>query len=383
MFGREMLYGFLDSVSCGIIILVPVYDSAGGICDFRIEFINRLYREGCPEYITAGKAISTLGDAILNGSGVDWYGIGIATICEGRSLAVHYYSPVLQTCLCLTAYRAGKKRCMLMLTTAAVSPPASPEMVLRRQLKKAAQDKKFELQFQPQYAIRTNRIRGFEALIRWTDGVLGVVSPDSFVPVAEQSDMIVEIGQWVLERSVQTLHHWQSFYSYQGIMSVNISPVQLAEKNFITTVLKLIDQYHIAPGTLELEITERVLINNIEESMQKLCQLRSAGILIALDDFGTGYSSFYYLNRLPVSALKIDRSFISSVCDADRKSAVITESIVSLASRLGMETIAEGVESYCQLDLLRRWGCTTVQGFLHGRPMPRSQCERLINRADF
>jgi len=250
--------------------------------------------------------------------------------------------------------------------------------VLQRKLLKATEKSSFELYFQPQFNIKTNELRGFEALLRWYDETLGWVKPDDFIPLAEETRAILRLGQWVLETAVSTLKQWQVESGYGGILSVNVSPSQLKKNSFIFDLLDLLKRYNVRPGSLELEITESTFIDDMEQTITILSQIRDMGILVSLDDFGSGYSSFRYLQQLPINTLKIDKAFISNLTSPDSIEADITGSIVALVSKMGLETIAEGVERTEQLDILKAMNCNTIQGFLFGKPMKKSRCDAVI-----
>jgi len=251
-------------------------------------------------------------------------------------------------------------------------------MLLQRKLLEATEKQEFELYFQPQSDVKTDGLRGFEALLRWHDETLGWINPEDFIPIAEETHAILKLGQWVLETAISTLKHWQTQFAFRGIMSVNVSPSQLKKTGFIFDLFELLKQYDIRPGTLEIEITEGIFIEDMKRTVELLNHIREMGVLISLDDFGTGYSSFRYLQQLPLTTLKIDKAFISNISKHNSVESDITDSIVALVSKMGLETIAEGVEQDDQLDMLKNMHCKTVQGFLRGRPMNKIQCEMIL-----
>ena len=255
----------------------------------------------------------------------------------------------------------------------------SAKIAMEYHLSKAFEQKQFQLYFQPQYDVKSNTLRGFEALIRWHDDDLGWISPEKFIPIAEQMNLVVPLGSWVLEQACKTLHEWQTQFGFKGIMSVNVSPIQLKKGDFIFEVKEAIAKYDIAPETLELEITEGVLIENPKEIIAQLQELKDMGIGISLDDFGTGYSSLRYLQILPLTTLKIDKSFITNLTSLESVEANITDSIISMVTKMGLDTIAEGVEMPEQLKVLKDLNCHNIQGFLKGRPMPKEECESIIS----
>lgn len=245
---------------------------------------------------------------------------------------------------------------------------------IETKLSKAMVDKNFQLYYQPQFYTQSEKLRGFEALLRWHDDELGWISPEQFVPLAEETHLVIPLGNWVMDTALRTLSEWEQRFSFDGIMSVNVSPIQFCQEDFIPKFLKKIEFYKIQTKHLEIEITEGVLIENVESVVSKLNEVKSLGIGISLDDFGTGYSSLRYLQMLPLTTLKIDKSFIKNISIDSN----LTEGILSLVSKMGLDTIAEGVEREEQLELLKKFNCNTIQGFLRGKPMPKNLCDRLL-----
>lgn len=236
----------------------------------------------------------------------------------------------------------------------------------------------FSLFYQPQFDVQSGELRGFEALIRWHDKDLGNISPELFIPLAEETGLIIPIGTWVLNTAFTTLKKWQTRYQFTGVLSINISPLQLKQPEFVFDIEELARKYEIDPGTVEIEITEGIMIDNMEEAGAKLSALKDIGFRISLDDFGTGYSSLSYLQALPLSTLKIDKSFINNITSTDGIQANITNSIITMVSKMGLDTIAEGVEKPDQLELLKKFNCNIVQGFLRGKPMPEKNCDAYL-----
>ena len=232
----------------------------------------------------------------------------------------------------------------------------------------------FYLVYQPQFDIKTGDLRGFEALMRWYDKELGDIGPAIFIPLAEETGMILEIGDWVLNTAFCTLKNWQQKYSFKGIMSINISPMQLKQPNFIENIRNLLIKYNLNPDTVEIEITEGIMIENMNEAIEELNSLKNIGLRISLDDFGTGYSSLSYLQVLPLNTLKIDKSFITGITEKNGIQANITNSIITMVTKMGLQTIAEGVEKNEQLQILKEFNCHIVQGFLRGKPMLEQNC---------
>ena len=232
----------------------------------------------------------------------------------------------------------------------------------------------FYLVYQPQFDIKTGDLRGFEALMRWHDKELGDIGPAIFIPLAEETGMILEIGDWVLNTAFCTLKNWQQKYSFKGIMSINISPMQLKQPNFIENIRNLLIKYNLNPDAVEIEITEGIMIENMNEAIEKLNSLKNIGLRISLDDFRTGYSSLSYLQVLPLNTLKIDKSFITGITEKNGIQANITNSIITMVTKMGLQTIAEGVEKNEQLQILKEFNCHIVQGFLRGKPMLEQNC---------
>lgn len=254
----------------------------------------------------------------------------------------------------------------------------SAKVAMQYHLAQAFEKNEFQLYFQPQYDIRTNTLRGFEALLRWHDKDFGWISPEKFIPIAEETNLVVPIGKWVLDKACQTLKDWQTNHNFKGIMSINVSPIQLKKGDFLFDVEDAICRYKLDPKTVELEITEGVLIDNPTEIIAQLKLLKEMGFGISLDDFGTGYSSLRYLQVLPLTTLKIDKSFVTNLTSMESIEANITDSIITMVTKLGLDTIAEGVEYPEQMKVLHDLHCHNIQGFLKGRPMPKDECESIL-----
>ena len=251
-------------------------------------------------------------------------------------------------------------------------------LTLQSKMNSALLESNFTQYYQPQFDVQNGKLRGFEALIRWNDEELGTIAPSVFIPIAEETGLIVPIGRWVLKTAITTLKTWQAKYNFNGIISVNVSPIQLLNEDFILELEDLIYEYKVDPEMLEIEITEGVMINNMGDAIDKLRQIKDLGCRVSLDDFGTGYSSLSYLQMLPLNTLKIDKAFINDITSKDGVQATITRSIIDMVEKMGLETIAEGVENTEQLDLLNKFNCNFVQGFLRGKPMPYHLCDAYL-----
>jgi EAL domain-containing protein (putative c-di-GMP-specific phosphodiesterase class I) len=213
-------------------------------------------------------------------------------------------------------------------------------------------------------------IMAFEALVRWEHPERGLVPPGAFIPLAEETGLIVPIGKWVIREVCRTMRRWTDELGADWVpCSVNLSVRHLQQPDLVATVRAALEEYDIAPRRLVLEITESAVMENGSGTVETLEELRALGVRLALDDFGTGYSSLAHLHRFPLDVLKIDRSFTATL-NADHQGASIAGAIVSLAQALGLETVAEGIEDTDQHDQLTRLGCTYGQGFLFSRPMP-------------
>jgi EAL domain-containing protein (putative c-di-GMP-specific phosphodiesterase class I) len=217
---------------------------------------------------------------------------------------------------------------------------------------------------------------GFEALLRWTHPVRGPISPVEFIPIAEDTGLILKLGEWVLLRACRDALAWPA----DMIVAVNLSVSQFKHRDLTGQVRSALERTGLPANRLELEITENVLIQDTEATLETLNQLRQLGVGISMDDFGTGYSSLSYLRKFPFDKIKLDRSFVSGVDDLGTDAAIV-RTVLSLARDLGMTATAEGVETQDQLIFLRQEGCPQVQGFLIGRPMPQEQLRSYLDTA--
>ncbi|MGE5639026.1 MAG: EAL domain-containing protein [Clostridia bacterium] len=254
-------------------------------------------------------------------------------------------------------------------------------LAMENRLRTAIEGGRLSLHYQPKIDIRTNKVAGLEALIRWTDPDLGPIPPSRFVALMEETGMILAAGRWALRTAVADIRRWQSLGLDVPRTAVNVSALQLKQSDFVDSVLDAISPFGKEESLLDLEITESVLVHDIDESTRKLQILRRAGVEVSVDDFGTGYSSLNYLARLPVDTLKIDRSFVMRMRDAGYPRNIVAM-IVSLAHTLGLKVIAEGVEEDEQMRMLRELGCDQIQGFLVSRPLPPEMIEPLLRAAN-
>lgn len=245
-------------------------------------------------------------------------------------------------------------------------------------LRHAVERREFEVLYQPIVDIRTGSVREFEALIRWRHPIHGLVGPNEFVHVAEETGLIIPIGKWVIEESCRQMADWQRKFAAKLSVSVNLSAKQLMHPNLTSQVSTILVENDLAPSQLKLEVTESTVMEHSDRSQKVLTDLDRLGISLSTDDFGTGYSSLSYLQRFPFERLKIDRSFIN-LMDKDEKSGAIVKTILMLGENLGIEVVAEGIETVSQLEKLRALGCTIGQGFLFSRPIDRESAEDFLS----
>ncbi len=343
----------------------------------------RVYRHGGDEFIVmmtdinSADTVLNAGDLLLeamNEEGIDFSG-GIAVTpddAENYSELLKYADMAMYE-----AKRKGKND--ICLYKEVMRERFMEKVMIQTKLGQAMASEIFQLYYQPQFDLATNRLRGFEALLRWYDEDMGWINPEQFIPIAEESKIIIQLGDWILETAFATLKDWIEKYGFTGIMSVNVSPVQLKKATFIFDLMQLLKKYDIPTKHLEIEITEGVFIDNKTEAISILRQIREMGIGLSLDDFGTGYSSLSYLQLLPITTLKIDKSFIANLTNKSGIEANITDSIISMVTKMGLDTIAEGVERADQLEILRNIKCHNIQGFLKGKPMPKERCEQILD----
>jgi EAL domain-containing protein (putative c-di-GMP-specific phosphodiesterase class I) len=256
------------------------------------------------------------------------------------------------------------------------APPFIIEVSAEHRLREALAHGEFLLHYQPKVDAATRSIAGFEALIRWRRPNGELLSPAEFVPVAEETGFVVELGEWALAQAARDQRAWLGAGVKAPKVAVNVSAVQLRDPGFIVALERALGEA-AAPAALELELTETAVMHDVETSIAKLEAARRLGLGIAIDDFGIGYSSLSYLARLPADALKIDRSFVSTMT-ASTVQATVVRSIVSLAHSLRMKVTAEGVETEKQAKMLALLGCDAMQGYLFGMPLPRNEVPALL-----
>ncbi len=264
--------------------------------------------------------------------------------------------------------------------TQSMNTRALERLDLEGKLRKALSNDELSLHYQPQVDARSGELVGMEALLRWHNPELGFISPADFIPLAEDTGIIVEIGEWVLHSACAQNKAWQDAGLKPLRVGVNLSAVQFRQQELVATLKRILAETGLAPEYLDLELTESVIMQNAEETITALNKLQGMGLQLSVDDFGTGYSSLSYLKRFPLKVLKIDRSFIQDVPDNPDDTA-ITRAIIAMAHGLNLLVIAEGVETERQLAFLREQGCDEVQGYLFGRPLPVEDFVRLLESA--
>ena len=235
----------------------------------------------------------------------------------------------------------------------------------------------FELHYQPQTFAQSGNLWGAEALVRWRHPERGLVSPADFIPLAEETGLIIPLGEWVFVEAARQVTAWRAQGLANLVVSVNISAVQFRKDDFVERIQTILKEAGAVAHSLELELTESILMHDMESSIETLKYLRELGFRIAIDDFGTGFSSLNYLRRLPVNVLKIDQSFVREMLE-EPASLAIVETIISLAHSLGKETIAEGVETQAELDILTARNCRLIQGYYFSKPLPALMFEAWV-----
>jgi diguanylate cyclase (GGDEF)-like protein/PAS domain S-box-containing protein len=321
-----------------------------------LALFNKAFKiDGKQMYITA-----SIGVALYPKDGID-----TNTILKNADSAMY------------KAKELGKNRFMLF----------DPEMYLKlerktcieRILRTAIENNELSINYQPQYDAQNNEIFGFEALLRLNSKELGFISPLEFIPIAEECGYITKLGQWVLKESCRQSVKWlNAGYKFKSI-SVNISSVDIQQPDFLENIKEIFQDTGISPNIVELEITETVLMQSLDSSIEILRKLMNMGIRIALDDFGTGYSSLSYLRKIPISTLKIDKSFIDNIT-SNKKEESIIKNIIQMAHSMDLKVVAEGVETEDQLSILKERKCNYIQGYYFSKPLPASDVEKLLGR---
>jgi len=254
-------------------------------------------------------------------------------------------------------------------------------LTVENNLRKAIDRGELELQYQPQLEVQSGQIAGMEALIRWRSTELGNVAPDDFIPLAEETGLIIPIGEWVLRTACIQAKEWRDKGYRVDRMAVNVSAIQFTEPDFTLLVRRILEETGLEPEALELEVTESILMNDADRAVETLGHLKSLGIKIAIDDFGTGYSSLSYLKQFPIDRLKIDKAFVRDV-DTDADDAAIAKAVIAMAGSMDLKVIAEGVENDEQLKFLRDKKCDEIQGFLLSHPISSPDMDAYLRSLD-
>ncbi len=263
----------------------------------------------------------------------------------------------------------------------AINSGSSELLILENSLHYALDRQEFEVYYQPQVNITTGEITKIEALLRWRHLELGLVPPEKFIPLAEETGLIVPIGEWVLKTACTQNKFWQDTLGLPSLsVAVNLSARQFQQPNLVNIVMQILSETKLAPQSLELEITESIAMQNVEFTKKILSELYALGVSISIDDFGTGYCSLSYLKNFPIHGLKIDRSFVRDLSD-NNHDAAITTAIIALAHGLKLAVVAEGVETEEQRNLLRVLDCELMQGYLFSRPLSAEDITRLLQKS--
>jgi EAL domain-containing protein (putative c-di-GMP-specific phosphodiesterase class I) len=257
---------------------------------------------------------------------------------------------------------------------------STENLFLESELRWAIERSELEIYYQPQINMRTGCIVGAEALMRWNHPEKGMIPPSTFIPMAEESGQILQMGEWILQKACMSMKQWNNESEVQCRIAVNLSGYQFNRPDLIERLTAIFRKASIDPRILELEITESVLIQQPANALKRMKELKDLGVHICLDDFGTGYSSFAYLKQFPFDALKIDRSFIANVHDDPKSSAIVT-AIIQMAHSMNTKIIAEGVETMYEYEFLKQHGCEEVQGYLFSPPVPENKFCELMNNS--
>jgi diguanylate cyclase (GGDEF)-like protein len=264
-------------------------------------------------------------------------------------------------------YAKEKGRRCFKFYSESLNARALEKLELEESMRIALEKNQFELFYQPQVDLKTRQIASVEALIRWRHPEMGLIAPGEFIPIAEESGLIIEIGDWVLKNACKQAREWE-LMGFPCRVGVNLSSLQFKQTGFVESIRRILQQSQLSPRLLELELTESVIMSDVDENIGRLKALKNMGLTLAVDDFGTGYSSLSYLKRFPIDTLKIDRSFVTDIA-TDEDDEAIVSAIIALASTMKLGVIAEGVETEGQLSILKNYHCSLIQGYFFSRPL--------------
>ena len=339
-------------------MLVNAYESLEDITDLANTIIDDFkepyYIREYTLYLTTSIGIATYPDG----------GMDVNTLIKNADLALYKSKELGGN----TYYIYGEE----------IKSKGLEKMMLLNQLRHALEYDELLLYYQPQIEISTGKIRGVEALVRWQHPEKGLLFPDEFIPLAEESGIIIPMGEWILKKACVDARKWED-EGHEIVVSVNISSKQFQYRDFLNEVINAIYVSGISPDHLTLEITESIAISDMEHTLKILKSLRSIGVSVAIDDFGTGYSSLSYLNDMNVNELKIDKSFIWDI-EKNEKNKMISNTIILLAKQLGLQVIAEGIENLEQLSILKEMECDIAQGYYFSRPIPLEKIDAILNQ---
>jgi diguanylate cyclase (GGDEF)-like protein len=312
-------------------------------------------------------------------------GLGGATICAAAGIGAALRRPgaaadaerlVREATIALRhAKRRGKNRWQIY-------DPGLPDVNAERleleyELRQAIRSGQLELYYQPRLELASEKVICLEALVRWNHPARGLIMPREFIPIAEESGLILELGEWVLRRACEQKRLWSESGILPVKISVNISPIQFRDPDFVGRVLRILRETGTHPSSLELEITESTVMEDVDRALEMMAELNLNGCSISIDDFGIGHSSLHRLKLLPVKCLKIDRTFVRNIT-IDKNDLAITHAIINLGHSLNLQVVAEGVEDAVQLELLKQASCTTIQGYLLSPPVKAGDLEQLV-----
>ncbi|WP_343729296.1 bifunctional diguanylate cyclase/phosphodiesterase [Duganella sp.] len=364
-------HAFGDRIMVGLAARIRAAAERSGGEVFRLDGANFaiLYRMSCEDEAFR-QALSSLRDEVRNPYDCEGHEIYTTLSLGAVTFPLHGATPhtLLRNAdaALQAARKAGGDR--LVVYSQQLNAEAGERLDMESLLRHAVERNELELHYQPQQALLDGGLIGFEALLRWRrHGKL--ISPAEFIPLAEESGLIVAIGNWVLEEACRQISVWQAETGQRVVVAVNISPRQFAAPGFLAHIEDLLATTHVDPSCLELEITESVMVEDAESAIALLHRLRALGLKLAIDDFGTGYSSLAYLSRFPIHKLKIDQSFVRNMHAVSEQGAIV-QATIGLGHSLGLTVIAEGVESETQRAMLSNWRCDEIQGYYYSRPLP-------------